>query len=142
MIDFRPFILIGAVPLLFIAAWLFRRSFRPQATFLGVFGFILFAFLAAYQFILYGPFIDQHRVVSTPAKWSMRNDLFPPKVAFVFSELAFQGLLTSDKDVLAHVATLKTDSATVSVELTYDFGRVRGMNLVFAYVDGILFRPE
>ena len=141
-IDVRPWILIFAIPLLFIGAWLLRRLFRPQAGYVTIFALLLFGFLAAYQFILYGPFIDQHRVVSTPAKWTIRNDLSPPKVAFVFTELPYQGLLTSDRDVFAHVTSLKTDTVTISVELTYDFGHNRGMNLAFAYVDGILFRPE
>ena len=56
--------------------------------------------------------------------------------------MPYGGLLTSDRDVLAHVSNLKTETVTVSVELTYDFGRNRGMNLNFAYVDGILFYPE
>ena len=142
MIDVRPLILIAAIPILFVAARLYRRFIRPQATYTGVFGFMLFAFLAAYQFILYGPFIDQHRVISTPARWVMRNDLSPPKVAFVFRDLPFQGIYTTDKDVFAHVDTLKSDSVTVGVELFYDFGHVRGMNLAYASVDGILFRPE
>jgi hypothetical protein len=141
-IDFRPWILILSFPLLFLGAWLVRRLFRPQAGYFTVFALLLFGFLAAYQFVLYGPFIDQHRVVATSAKWTVRNDLSPPKVAFTFSELPFPGIITGDRDVFAHVNGLKTDTVTMSVELSYDFGRVRGMNLMFAYVDGILFRPE
>jgi hypothetical protein len=141
-IDVRPWILIIAIPLLFIGAWLIRRRFRPQAGYITILSLLLFGFLAAYQFILYGPFIDQHRVVSTPATWTVRNDLSPPKVAFTFTKLPYGGLLTSDRDVLAHVSNLKSDTVSVSVELTYDFGRNRGMNLNFAYVDGILFYPE
>ena len=141
-IDIRPLILIYTVPLLLVAAWPLRRLWQRPPGYFTVLALLLLGFLAVYQFVLYGPFIDQHRVVSTPAKWTMRNDLSPPKVAFVFSELPFGALLTSDRDVLAHVATLPTDATTVSVDLTYDFGRVRGMNLAFAYVDGMLFRPE
>ena len=141
-IDVRPWILIIAIPLLFIGAWLFRRLFRPQTGYVTILVLLLFGFLAAYQFVLYGPFIDQHRVIATPAKWTVRNDLSPPKVVFTFSELPFQGIVTGDRDVFAHVNSLKTDTVTMSVELFYDFGRVRGLNLMFAYVDGILFRPE
>jgi hypothetical protein len=141
-IDLRPWILIIGIPLMFIGAWLFCRLIRPRAGYVTILALLLFGFLAAYQFVLYGPFIDQHRVTSTPARWTIRNDLSPPKVAFVFTELPYQSLLTSDKDVLAHIANLKTDTVIVSVELTYDFGQNRGMNLAFAYVDGILFRPE
>ena len=116
--------------------------FRPKAGYVTILALLLLGFLTAYQFFLYGPFIDQHRVISTPAKWTIRNDLSPPKVAFAFTELAYQELLTSDRDVLAHVTSIKTDTVMISVELTYDFGHNRGMNLAFAYVDGILFRPE
>ena len=141
-IDLRLWILIIAIPLLFVGTWLVRRLFRPQAGYFIILALLLSCFLAAYQFILYGPFIDQHRVVSTPAKWTIRNDLSPPRVAFTFTELPYGGLYTTDRDVFAHLANLKSDTVTVSVELSYDFGRNRGMNLGFAYVDGILFRPE
>ena len=141
-IDPRPWILIGAIPVLVLATWLIRRFFASKMGCGHLFALLLFGFLSAYQFILYGPFIDQRRVISTPAKWSIRNDFSPPKVEFTFTELSYQGLITSDRDVIAHVGALSVDTVTIGVELTYDFGRNRGMNLAFAYVDGILFRPE
>jgi hypothetical protein len=141
-IDIRPWILIAAIPLLCVGAWLVRRLLRPQAGYVTILALLIFGFLAAYQFTLYGPFIDQHRVVSTPAKWAIRSDLSPPKVAFTFTELPYGDLYTTDRDVFAHVTNLKSETVTMSVELSYDFGRNRGMSLDFACVDGILFRPE
>jgi hypothetical protein len=141
-IDPRPWILIGAIPVLVLAAWMIRRFFVSKMGYGHLFVLLLFGFLSAYQFLLYGPFIDQRRVITTPAKWSIRNDFSPPKVEFKFTELPYQGLITSDRDVIAHVGALNADTVSIGVELTYDFGRNRGMNLAFAYVDGILFRPE
>jgi len=57
------------------------------------------------------------------------------------SAIAYAGLLTSDRDGFTHVANLKTDPATISVELSDDFGHNRGLSLAFDYIDGILFRP-
>jgi len=141
-IDIRPWILLGAIPLLLIAAWLYTRVVRTRAGYVTIAVLWVVAFLAAYQFVFYGPFIDQKRVVHAPATFSIRDETYPPAVELAFKNLPFPGLRTTDADVLAHVRTLPNREVDVAVELIYDFGKVRGMNLTFAYVDGVLFRPE
>jgi hypothetical protein len=141
-VDIRPCILLGTIPLLLTTAWLYTRVVRTRAGYITIAALWVAVFLAAYQFVFYGPFVDQKRVVHAAATFSIRDDATPPAVELAFKDLPFPGLRTTDADVLAHVRTLPNRDVDVAVELTYDFGKARGMNLAFAYVDGVLFRPE
>jgi hypothetical protein len=141
-IDLRPWIMLGVIPLLFLAAWLWRRLFRSQVGYWTLFSLFLFGFLTLAQFILYGPFIGQSRMVETPATWRVNENVSEPVAEFHFTQLPFQSLATHDRDVIAHLKNVKSGTVTMAVELTYDFGKVSSMDLTYAYVDGILFRPE
>ena len=140
--DPRPLLFIFLLPIVLLLAWIVRRFiFRSSSLFLCVVAFLA-TYIALFQFILCGPFINQKQVIHVPAKVTIRYDLSPTKVAFEFPDsFGFGGIQTDDADVKAHfISTGKTD-ADVGVEITYDFGKRRGMNLMFAYADGILFRP-
>lgn len=141
-IDVRPIILVIAIPLLLICAWICRRYFHFRNSYVAIAALWLFAFLTIYQFILYGPFVDQKRVVHAAATFKVREGGTSPVVEFLFKELPFGGLRTSDRDILAHVREIKALDVDIAVEITFDFGKPRGMNLAYAYVDGIIFRPE
>ena len=142
-IDPRPFLFIGLLPLVALAAWLSARYVFKGSSRLLCYLSTSMAYIAIYQFVLYGPFVDQKIVVSTPAKAVFSADLKPERVAFIFPEsFGFQGILSDDSDVIKYIRSSGKKDVTVSVQLTYDFGKPRGMNLAFAYVDGILFAPN
>ena len=44
-------------------------------------------------------------------------------------------------DVAHRIREKNLNEVDMAVELTYDFGKVRGMDLAYAYADGILFYP-
>ena len=142
-IDPRPFIGIGLIPISVLTGFLLWRFLFRRSSWVLCQIAAFSAILALYQFVLFGPFIDQKRVVPVEAEVTFRPDLGPNAVAFTFpDDFGFGGLISRDIDVANHLKEKRSDKATVSVELTYDFGHVRGMSLIFAYADGILFRPD
>jgi hypothetical protein len=140
-IDTRPWILIAAIPILLCIGFFIRRLWRPQSSYFSITLPLVLGFLALFQFLFYGPFVDQKRVVTSSATWAL-TDESSPVVSFSFIDLPFDGLRTSDRDVIAHMRGISSPTIPVSVSITYDFGRMRGMDLSFACADGILFRPE
>ena len=140
-IDTRPWILLAAIPILLCTGFLVRKFLRPQSSYLGITLPLILGFLALFQFLLYGPFIDQKRVVTRPATWVL-SEGSSPTVSFSFTDLPFGGLQTTDRDVIVHMRGVSSPTIPVSVLITHDFGRMRGMDLSSAYADGILFRPE
>ena len=142
-IDPRPFIGIGLIPISVLTGFLLWRFLFRRSSWVLCQIAAFSAILALYQFVLFGPFIDQKRVVPVEAVVTFRPDLGPNAVAFAFpDDFGFGGLISGDIDVANHLKEKRSDEATVSVELTYDFGQVRGMSLIFAYADGILFLPD
>lgn len=142
-IDPRPFIGIALLPIAAVAGFLlWRFAFRSSSWFIcQIAAFALT--LAAYQFIFYGPFIDQKRVVHVEAIATWRPDLGPDAIGFSFpKEFGFGGLISRDMDIAKRIREKGINPVDVAVELTYDFGRVRGMDLGYAYADGILFYPS
>lgn len=142
-IDPRPLIGIALLPVALIAGLLLRRFvFRSSSWFIcQIAAFALV--IAAYQFTFFGPFIDQKRVVSIRATATWRPDLGPNAVGFTFPKaFGFGGLISRDSDVANRIREKNLKELDVGVELTYDFGSVRGMNLAFAYADGVLFSPK
>ena len=140
-IDTRPWILLAAIPIILGIGFVIRRFLRPQSTYFAITLPWLLGFLALFQFLLYGPFIDQKRVVTTPATWAL-SEGSSSTVSFSFTALPFGGLRTTDRDVIAHMRGVSSPTIPVSVSITHNFGRMRGMDLSSAYADGILFRPE
>jgi hypothetical protein len=140
-IDTRPWILMAAVPILLCIGILIRRLWRPQSSYSSITLPLVLGFIALFQFLLYGPFVHQKRIVTSSATWAL-SEGSAPVVSFSFTGLPFNGLRTSDRDVIAHMRGINSPTIPVSVSITYDFGRMRGMDLSFAYADGILFRPE
>jgi hypothetical protein len=138
-IDGRPFLFIALLPLVILIGWVFSKFVFRNSPLIPSLMMVSFFFIALYQFIFYGPFIDRKLVVHTPTKFFMRDS---GTVAFMFPEsFGFPGILSRDADVLEYIKTRKNNDVDVAVEPTYDFGKARGMNLGFAYVDGILFKP-
>jgi len=142
MFDLRPFIGVALLPIaallgLLIWRYLFRSSSRLICQIAA------FALLGAlYQFILFGPFVDQKRMVPVQATVTWRPDLGPDAMEFTLPDtFGFGGLISRDLDVAKRMKNLGLREVTVNVELTYDFGKARGMSLVFAYADGLLFAP-
>ena len=142
-IDPRPFIGIALLPVAAVLGFLvWRFVFRSSSWLIcqiGAFAVII----AAYQFIFFGPFIDQKRVMPVQATVTWRPDLGPDVVDFSFPErFGFGGLISRDMDVAKRIRDRNMKEIEMAVELTYDYGSARGMNLAFAYADGILFAPE
>lgn len=142
-IDPRPFIGIALLPVAAVAGFLFWRfAFRSSSWLIcQIAAFAVF--ITGYQFVFYGPFIDQKRVVHVKATVDWRPDLGPDAVGFSFpKEFGFGGLISSDMDVAKRIREKGMNTVDVAVELIYDFGKVRGMDLGYAYADGILFLPR
>jgi hypothetical protein len=142
-IDTRPFIGIALVPVTAVVGYLlWRFAFRSSSWLLCQIAVFALA-IAAYQFILFGPLIDQKRVVPVRATATWRPDIGPDVIGFTFPEaFGFGGFFSRDTDVAKRIRDKNLKDVEVAVELTYDFGRPRGMNFQYAYADGILFAPE
>ena len=142
-IDPRPFIGIGLIPISVLTGFLLWRFLFRRSSWVLCQIAVFSAIVALYQFVLFGPFVDQKWIVPVEAVVTFRPDLGPHAVAFTFPDkIEFGDLISRDLEVANHLKEKRSDKATVSVELTHDFGQVRGMSLIYAYADGILFRPE
>ncbi len=142
-IDPRPFIGIALLPIAAIAGFLlWRFAFWSSSWFICQIAAFAVT-IAGYQFIFFGPFIDQKRVVHVKATVDWRPDLGPDAIGFTFpKEFGFGGLISTDIDVARRIRENNLHEVDMAVELTYDFGKVTGMNLGHAYADGILFYPR
>ncbi len=79
--------------------------------------------------------------VKATVNW--RPDLGPDAIGFSFPKgFGFGGLISRDTDVAKRIRETGMNPVDVAIELTYDFGKVRGMDLGYAYADGILFYPH
>ena len=142
-IDLRPFIGIALLPVAAaIGFFVWRFAFRTSSWLIcQIAAFALI--IAAYQIIFFGPFIDQKRVTPVQATVTWRPDLGADVVSFALPPgFGFGDLTSRDADVAKRMREKNLKEVEMAVELTYDFGAVRGMNLAFAYADGILFAPE
>lgn len=141
-IDPRPLIGFGLLPVaVLIGCLLTRFTFRRSSWIICQTAAFAVVF-AVYQLIFFGPYIDKNQVVSFKGLVTWRPDLGVNAVEFDFSGSSeFGGLISRDADVAKHIRENDLKEIDVAVELSYDFGRARGMNLSFAYADGIIFLP-
>ncbi|PTY00912.1 hypothetical protein DB346_14995 [Verrucomicrobia bacterium LW23] len=142
LFDIRPLIGLALLPVAAgLGFLLWRVAFRSSSWLLCQMAAFAVS-LAAFQFIYYGPFIDQDEIqwVKTTVKW--RPDIGPNAIEFAFPEkFGFNNLLSNDIDVANHVRERNLKEVELRVELGRTFGSIKSMNTMYAFADGILFAP-
>jgi len=106
--------------------------------------FILTGFTVAALIIINLFFYGQEREISTPVMWSEGQKSGRPIIIFKFCNLdgfIDNSIETDSSEVIAYVRSLKSQSTSVKVILTYDFGKVRMLNLDYAYIGNVRFKP-
>jgi hypothetical protein len=88
-------------------------------------------------------FVGVSREVSTPVDWMIADEAGRSIARFKFLRLySFNQIETESQEVLKYLRQNKPRDLSVRVVLTYDFGKVRALNLDYAYLGDIKFRPH
>jgi hypothetical protein len=87
-------------------------------------------------------FVGVEREVSTPVDCTIEHEAGHSIAKLTFQNFhGFSCIETDSEEVLAYLEKNNPQNVIVRVSLTYDLGKVRALNLNYAYLGDIRFRP-
>ncbi len=88
-------------------------------------------------------FVGVDREISTPVNWTIEQEGNRAIAKMTFEKLeGFNYIETDSKEVIAYLQKNNPHDVVIRVSLTYDFGKVRSLNLNYAYLGNIKFVPN
>lgn len=87
-------------------------------------------------------FVGVDREVTVPVTYAIERENGRSIAKMTFQNLAgFNFIETDSKEVIGYLEANHPRNVSVRVSMSYDFGKVRSMNLNYAYLGDIKFRP-
>lgn len=144
-IDGRPILFVVVlIPVVIIGYFLNRYVFNKSTLLLFQIAAVSI-YVAVFQLLFYGPFVDRRMIEYTEAKVVPVPSYGPNAYmfdVFAIGESRFGPLFSLDADVADLIRREKLETIKLGVLITRDYGKVGNLSFAYAYAGGEIFRPH